>query len=241
MPIGSVNPIPFRIGGGPTPTQRAYRTLRQAVGKGGSASNELGIEALWRRSEAKGLAAASSHTRRALLQAWPFLATDLLPYYERILGIVPATGATEAARRDVVVPLWAKRVNNVTPTLVEELAAIDSRLTLFEAPHDQAGTAQFGRSFAPLEPGLESPAFGIARGHCVAPEYSTDAIVRVRFAVLHTGPLTAAELVVVERVKSILRGFLPSTTDYEIAVDDGLGAPGLWHLGSTPLGFGGLG
>lgn len=236
--IGSLNPLPFRVGGGPTPASLAYGVLRRAVGEGGSAPNDRGIEGLWRRSEAKGLAAATSHCRRALLQSSPIYATDLLPYYERILGVVPPSDASEPGRRAVVVPLWTRRIDNSTPVLAAELAKIDPRLTLIETPHDQAATAQFGRAFAPHEANLESPVFGIARGHVLFPNYSTDAIVRVLFSVGHTGPLASDELVVVERVKRLLRDRLPSTTDFTVAVDVGLGEPGLWHLGSTPIGFG---
>lgn len=239
MPIGSLNPLPFRVGGGLTPAQKAYRTLRQAVGEGGSAPDDRGIEGLWRRSEAKGLAAAASHCRRALIQASPQFATDLLPYYERILGIVPQ--GAEAARRDVVVPLWTKRADNAMPRLLERLQVIDARLSLLEFPHSEAVTAQFGRSFAAVEPGLEAPEFGIPRGHVLFPNYSTDSIVRVLFNVGHEGVLSADELVVVERVGALMRDALPSTTDFTIVVDVGAGGEvGLWHVGKTPIGFGGV-
>jgi len=236
MPLGTMNPLPFRVGGGPTPAQRAYSTLRQAVGTGGSAPNDRGIEGLWRRSEAKGLAAASSHCRRALNQAFPHLATDLLPYYERILGLVPEVGATEAQRRDAVVPLWTKRANNSSPSVLLQLQRIDSRLSLLNPPHSGAATAQFGRAFAPLDASLEAPAFGLARGHVQFPNYSTDTIARVLFAVGHSGPLSNEELRIVQRARVLLRDVLPSTTDFTIVVDDGL-----WHVGVTPIGFGGVG
>lgn len=237
--LGSLNILPFQIGGGPTSAERAYKTLRQAVGEGGSAPDDRGIDGLWRRSKAQGLAAATSHCRRALNQAFPFLATDLLPYYERILGIVPPTGATEASRREEVTRLWVLRTNSVVPSLAEELLALDSRLTIVQQPHDKAGVAQFGRAFAALDDAngdpLEAPEYGLERGHAVAPGYSTDQIVNVLFAVGHAGPLTDAELVVVERAKRLLRKMLGSDTDFQISVEDGL-----WHLGVTPIGFGGV-
>lgn len=240
--IGALNPLPHRVGGGLTPAARAYRTLRQAVGTGGSASNERGIEGLWRRSEAKGLAAATSHTRRAISQAFPYLATDLLSYYERILGLVPETDSTEAARRSEVTTLWTRPRDVTTAALLAELQKIDSRLSLIETSHDQAASAQFGRAFAAHDILLEGPAWGLTRPHAHAPNYSTDMVVRVLFSVGHTGPLVPGELVVVERVRRLMRSLLPSDTDFTIAADGGLGGtPGLWRLGSTPIGFGGLG
>jgi hypothetical protein len=231
MPLGSLNPLPFRLGGGPTPAQRAYSTLRQAVGEGGSARDDRGIEGLWRRSEAKGLAAATSHCRRALLQSSPLYATDLLPYYERILGLVPQ--GSDADRREAIVPLWTKQSDSSTPALLDQLQALDARLTLLDPPHSGAATAQFGRAFAPLDPSLEAPAFGLERGHVQFPAYSTDAIVRVLFNVGYSGPLKNAELVIVERAKVLLRDLLPSTTDFTIVVQDGL-----WHVSVTPIGLG---
>lgn len=240
MPLGSLNNLPFRVGGGPTAAESAYSVLRQAVGTGGSAANDRGIEGLWRRSEAKGLAAAASSMRRAMLQAFPYLATDLLPYYERILGLVPQ--GSEEERRQAVVALWTANADNPTQVLLAQLQRIDARLSLIEEPHSRAATVQYGRAFAPHDPALEAPAFGLTRGHVQFPNYSTDMILRVLFSVGHTGPLTGAELLIVERVKSELRKALPSTTDFTIAVDVGLGGtPGLWHVGSTPIGFGGVG
>ena len=238
MPMGALNPLPFRVGGGPTPAQSAYRTLRQAVGEGGSARDDRGIEGLWRRSEAKGLAAASSHCKRALIQSSPQYATDLLPYYERTLGLVPQ--GSEAARRDALVPLWTKRSENAMPVLLEQLQRMDTRLSLLDFPHSEATTAQFGRAFAPLE-FSEEPPFNLARGHVQFPNFSTDSIVSVLFDVDHEGVLTNAELLVVERVNVFLRDALPSTTDFTIVVDVGAGGEtGLWHVGMTPIGFGGV-
>lgn len=236
--LGTLNPLPFTVGGGPTPSSLAYDALRKAVGEGGSAKDDRGIEGLWRRSEAKGLAAGASHCRRALIQSNPLFATDLLPYYERMLGIIPDPAAAEAQRRDVVVPLWTKRAEGATPKLKERLTALDSRLTIFEEVHDHEATAQYGRAFAPLEPGLEQPAWGLVQGHVACPGYSSDMIVRVLFKVGHDGPLTADELRVVESCKVLLRDMLQSSTDFQIAVDSGTGVPGQWHVGVTPIGFG---
>jgi hypothetical protein len=235
MPLASFNPVPFRVGGGPTPTQRAYATLRNAVGEGGSAPNDRGVEGLWRRSEAKGLAASASHCRRALLQSSPLYATDLLPYYERILGIVPDADSTEAQRRDVVVPLWTKRANNATPVALEQLQRIDPRLSILALTHSGAAVTQYGRAFGPLSPELELPAFGLTSGHVRYPNYSTDLVVRVLFATGHAGPLTNAEATIVQRVRVLLRDLLPSTVDFTIVTDDGL-----WHVGVTPIGLGGV-
>jgi hypothetical protein len=228
-----LNPLPFQVGGGPTATAKAYRVTRNAVGVGGSAQNDLGIEGLWRRCRAKGLAAATSSYRRAILQLDPHLATDFLPYYERILGEVPAPGDAPATRADVVGEEWTQRLDAALPAIADELARIDGRLTLLTKDQDHVGTAQFGRAFGAHLPSLEGPAFG-GPGYALYPAWSTNFTVHVRFAVAHDGPYTESEGRVVERVRAYLRDVLPSWVDFRISV-------GTWHLGHTPIDMGALG
>lgn len=230
--IGSLNPCPFRIGGGPTPSSKAYRVLRQAVGKGGSAADDRGIEGLWRRSEAKGAAAATSATRRALLQAFPHLATDLLPYYERRLGIVPPTGATEAERRAAIVPLWTRQPIKSWSELEAQLQQIDARFSLLNRPFSEASITQPGRAFRPHATSLE-PDFGLNAGHTVVPMYSSHEVIRVRFSPGYSGALNAIDRRLVERARLLLREAVPSWEHFEIST-------GPWLLGTTPIGQGAL-
>lgn len=229
--IGALNPLPFRVGGGPTPTSRAYATLRQAVGKGGSAADDTGIEGLWRRSEAKGLAAASSHTRRAFIQSNPLFATDLIPYYERILGIVPPSGASEAQRRDEIVPRWARRINATMPNVAAELAHIDARFSIIESPHATSITCQGGRAFGSQD-GSGTPMV-LPGGVSAVSNYSTDFVTRVRFTVGYDGPLNPSDKRLLEAARRLLRELAQSWEDFTIST-------GPWRLGHTPIGLGAL-
>lgn len=226
--IGSLNPLPFRVGGGPTPSSRAYATIRQAVGKGGSAADDTGIEGLWRRSEAKGLAAASNHTRRAFLQSNPLFATDLIPYYERILGLVPA--ASDAQRRAAIVPRWTRHINATMPNVAAELARLDPRFSIVESPHATAIETQAGRAFG----GRDGNAPMALPGDISAvPNYSTDFITRVRFTPGYDGPLNAADKRLVGAARLLLREIVQSWEDFTIST-------GPWRLGRTPIGLGAL-
>lgn len=218
MSIGALNPCPFRVGGGPTAAEKAYRVTRNAVGKGGSAANDSGIDGLWRRSKAKGLAAASSAKRRALLQAFPHLATDALPSYERTLGIVPSGNETQ--RRAVVVPRWVRRPGRSIPDLEASLKAIDARFSLLHPSNETAATTQFGRAFGPLHSSLESPEFGLD-GYSAYPNYSTDFIVRVLFDVGYSGGLTPADERLRESARVLLRSSLQSWVDFTIVTSVG--------------------
>ena len=231
--LGSLNPLPYRIGGGPTPTSKAYATIRQAVGKGGSAENELGIDGLWRRSRAKGLAAATSPTRRALLQSWPQVATDAIPYYERILGIVPGVDDTEPQRRAVIVPLWTQTPVRTWGELRAGLQAIYAGFDLVEQLDSDATISDMGRAFDPhaLDPKL-GPPMAIPGGCTQWPAYSSRRTICVSMLLgAGTAPVpTPQELAYVEQAKRFLRTALGADRDFAIYT-------GPWVLGSTPLGF----
>lgn len=228
-----LNPLPRQLGGGPTNTSKAYALIRKAVGEGGSAQNDRGIEGLWRRSKAHGLAACTSAVRRVVLQMDPALATDFLPYYERVLFLVPGARDAPSTRAQVAHDRWTAQIDAVIPTIADELARIDARLSLPALAHANDATTQYGRAFDSYATSLEGPLMG-PPGYARFPNYSTNFVLHVRFAVGHTGALTAEELRIVERVKAFMLDVLPSWVDYRIGVGD-------WHLGSTPIGFGELG
>ncbi len=46
--FGFQNPFPHELGGGATLDEAIYRALREAVGVGGSASDDSGAEGGWR-------------------------------------------------------------------------------------------------------------------------------------------------------------------------------------------------
>jgi hypothetical protein len=231
MGLGPENPLPMRVGGGPSPTWKAYQTIRQAVGEGGSAENDRGIDGLWRRSRAKGLAAATSAKRRALLQAFPQLATDAIPYYERLCKIIPPLDATETQRRDAVVERYTRQPIRSHNELLAALQDIDPAFTI--AAHNDAKeiVAFFGRAFDghdPSSPAVQ-PQFGIPGGCTQYPAFSTRQTVRVSYPI--TGAPTAEQKVRMDRARALLREALPTDVDFTIACD-------IWRLGTTPLGIG---
>lgn len=213
--IGALNPCPFRVGGGSTPTSRAYYALRRVVGKGGSAADDTGLDGMWRRSRAKGLAAVWSAKERATAQFFPHLATDGIAYYERITGLVRAKDETTAAYR---LRLWAAFVASIRsdmPTIDEDLKGIDSRISILEP--GPTVTTQHGRAFGPLHSSLESPAMSAS----IVPNYSTDFVLYVLFDAGHSGPPTTNEKRVLERISTYLRGVLPSWVSFVVMTDTG--------------------
>lgn len=231
--IGELNPLPFQCGGGPSPTSKAYALIRKAVGEGGSASDDRGIEGLWRRSRAHGLAAATSATERAVLQLDPDLATDFLPSYERVLAIVPPAGASRATRAAEASSRWTAQIDALSSSIVADLAAIDPRLSVPTPNYDHGATTQDGRALEPFNTADEGPVYG-GIGYSLYPAYATSFMIRVLFDVGHNDVLSASEQRVVQRAREYLLETLPSWICFEIRT-------GGWHLGHTPLGLGGLG
>lgn len=231
MSLGAGNPVPFQVGGGPTDTETAYQQLRRAVGKGGSASDDTGIEGLWRWCEAKGAAAATSAERRALLQAVPELATDLIPSYERLYGIVPPTDSTEAERAKVAAERVYQSVIASTPDLFRALQGIDPRFSILEIARPHTGHTHLGRMFEAMDSNEEGPAYGTGRKHAIAPNWSTEQIVRVRFTLGYSGRPTPADERILIRARALLRRALPSEVDFTVST-------GLWQVGITPIGLG---
>ncbi len=211
--IGSLNPCPFRVGGGATPSSKAYSAMRRIVGEGGSARVDTGLDGLWRRSRAKGLAAVWAAKERATLQFFPHLATDGIPYYERVTGQVRGKGEQDAAYR---LRLWAAYVASIradVPHIDEDLKAIDSRISIVE-PRFTA-TTQHGRAFGPLHASLETPPMVAT----VVPNYSTDFVLYVLFDAGHAGPPTVGERRTIERIGSYLRGVLPSWVSFVVMTE----------------------
>lgn len=229
-----LNPMPEQVGGEPTRTSKTYALIRKAVGTGGSAANDLGLEGLWRRSKAHGLAAATSSTERAIMQMDPHLATDYLPYYERVLGIVPAANDAPSTRAQNAGTQWTRALDASIPAIADGLARIDPRLTVLSPAHAKAATTQQARTVQAFDSTVEGPAFGGGQTHTHYPNYSTEFTVNVRFTLGHGGSYTNDETRIVERVKVFLRDALPSWVDFHISTAS-------WTIGVTPIGMGACG
>lgn len=211
--FGWTNPFPIELGGGPTPTEALYAALRSAVGKGGSADDDSGIEGLWRQARASGLAMVASTGERAVLQAFPRHATDALDYYERLLGATPEVGASLLARQAEVETRYTSRVRAALPDLAADLRRIDERLSIALFSHVESTDTVHGRAFEDLAGTLP---FGGGRRSTMFANYSTEFVVT---ALLDIGSGVApgpAELRSIARASELLGDSLPATHDFQI-------------------------
>lgn len=212
--FGWQNGFPFEFGGGSTHTETIYAALRSSVGVGGAALDDDGtIDGIWRQARATGLAAAATTGERAILQAFPRLATDLLEYYEELLGAVPEPFDSLIERQAVVEQLWTKRVRAAMPDVAADLAAIDPRFTVAAVDHVGTTDTLHGRAFEDLAATLP---FGGGRRSTRFANYSTEFVVTAFFAIGSGVAPSIPEQKLIARVREHLNEVLPATHTFQI-------------------------
>jgi hypothetical protein len=205
----------------PTPTREEliYRALRSAAGKGGFAEDELNsIDGLIRRVRARHVAAVADMGERSARQAIPSYATDLLPYYERLVGLTADPDLTEQQRADAAAALYALQLAADVPSLVTALQQLDARFAVFTAAPATATTTIAGRAFEDLAG--DSP-FGGGRQGTAFPNYATALVL---FVVLELGDgvvPSATERRAIKLARRLLHDVLPATNDLQIVTHRG--------------------
>jgi len=203
--------VPIRVGGGPDEPNKAYAVLRSAEGIGGSAADDSGIDGLWRRSLALGVATASSSLRRSINNAYPHLAQDTLRYYERVLGLVPEVESSEAQRCENVVALWTAKASASVPDMNSNLKRIDERLSVVMPDEGTTTTSLDGRWFGsdrevPVWEGSSPLAGPTTRYNLVVPlDVENEEVTETR------------DVRAMSLATKLIRTALPSWFDFEIA------------------------
>lgn len=211
--FGWHNPFPLEFGGGATHVETIYAALRSAVGIGGSAEDDETIEGIWRQARASGLAAAATTGERAVVNAFPGHATDLLEYYETLLGATPDLADSEIERQLVVETLWTERVRAAVPDIAADLAAIDARFSIVSVSHAEADETILGRMFEDLAGTLP---FGGGRHSTLFGNYSTEFIVFVLFDIGSGNTPSTSEQHLIDLAAAHLNKTLPAHVDFQI-------------------------
>lgn len=215
MSYGWGNSLPLEIGGSSTEIEAIYDALRNAVGVGGAGPVD-GIEDLWRQSKAIGLAAATTSMERAALQALPMFASDHLPVYEELLGIVPGADDTEADRVTAVSIAWSKTLRADGEGLGLAVQAIDARAGLDYLDNTTGQTVTFGKAFAPRP---DDGSYGTTTTQTDIPNWSTDFFQLITYALDPGATIIATPILLA--LRRLLNEVLPSWVDWEI--NDGYG------------------
>ena len=214
--IGWQNPVPFEVGGGETDDELVYEALRRAVGEGGAAENDSGIDGLWRQCKAIALASLGTFAERATLQAFPNLATDHIPVYEDLLGIIPGADATDVDRRAEITAAFTRKILSTLPDIRTQLRAIDARASVIEIPNSVSTIVVRGKAFEPQD---GTPDYGPKRSTAF-PNFALDFHTVVQLATSTVVP-SAADLLVIRRIKRYLRDVLASWCSFAVVTSTG--------------------
>ena len=124
MRLGQFGRLPQPLGGGKPEAQRLYEAMRDNRGERYTRSDG-GDENRALRCTARRLAVAASFQRRGALQAFPSLATDMLPEWEQRLGVTPDPLDTSGQRRSLLDGILA---GNGAPDYDHIVAALSKAL-----------------------------------------------------------------------------------------------------------------
>ena len=212
--LGKGNPIPYKLGGGPSNTEQAYSALKQAAGIGG-VSPEGTIRAEWLLAKSRGLAAIMAD-ERAVNQMFPDTATDFLPVYEEILDAPPSPNLSDQTRREEATRLWVLSNTSVNADLEDALQDVDENFTVESIDRQYTTITQNGRVFQdynPVDPDASGPPFNIGK-QTDYPNYSTEFKCYINYGV--SGTPTAQDYRKMEDAKGVLRDRLPAWISFEI-------------------------
>lgn len=203
----------------PTRAELIYRALREATGKGGYAENESGsIDGLIRRTRARAIAAVAAMADRSALQALPNHATDLLPYYERLLGLTDDPDLTLEQRQAAAATIYALQHASDIPSLRRALANIDARFDVVTATASRGTTTRLGRAFEDL---AGDEPFGGGRESTAYPNYASSSILRVVLALGDGVQPDDDERRALKLARRLLHDVIPATTDLQIVTHRG--------------------
>lgn len=152
MPLGCGNSIPMQVGGSPTRFEKSYSALQRMVGRNGYSTDENEIEAVWRQAKADAMACLESFDERAALQVSPLTATDHIPLFESMLGIVSDPSLPDQDRRDVIVPDYTGIPEAWSYALTVGLQRIDSSAGVIQRAWETSSTTMTGRWYEPFNP-----------------------------------------------------------------------------------------
>lgn len=218
---GWANPFPCEFGSGPTAVENVYVALRSAGGRGGSAEDdEHTIDGLWRQCRARAIACVAASGERSVLQAFPDRSTDLLPYYERLVGVSSDPGSDPEARREAAAILFTRQIASSVPDIARALADIDPRFSIIATTYAQADATVFGRDFQDFAGSLP---FGGGRQSSLFPNYSTSFVL---FILLDLGigiAPTTSERRAIATAGKLLGEVLPGHNSFQIVTHRGTG------------------
>lgn len=216
------NPLGFALGGGKSIQEAFYEALKSAVGEGNYAPGHRddSIMESWRWAKARALAAVIED-ERVTAQAWPFLATDLIPMYEQLLGMAFPLSTSDQEKRDELTAQWTREIDSTIPGLLVMLQELDASITIIVPDRDVLRETQFGRAFEdwdPTDPLASGPAFNLAGGAVgpnasAYPNYSDDFIFLISYPLPVAAIIAESQKKVLVQIRDLMNEAMPAWCD----------------------------
>lgn len=108
MPTGGYHPAPSRDGGGVPSEKRIHEALNRARGTGYDGETAATAVSIENMAYARAITDVWETNKRAANQFDPARMTDMLPRWERILGLYPLPTDSDVARRAAVAEKFAR-------------------------------------------------------------------------------------------------------------------------------------
>jgi hypothetical protein len=221
--------FPLPLGGDLSPSEKAFSFLLSALGQSSVAVVDGGIEMLRLECIAIGMSCIAEFDERAVLQAFPNLAIDSIPVFERLLGISPAPGALEQERREEITRKFVELISSEIPNLTTRLQEIDQRLSVLNVPWEESIVVEPGRAFQGYrfndDDTDETFDFNLGpdgvRSWTEFPMYSSHDTLIVLFDLGSGVAPTRDDRKTIEIVKSLLADALPSFNNFQIITEIG--------------------
>ncbi len=222
--FGGFGRFPFAFGGDPGPEEKIYDALRGALLPAGMAAEDsyevATFDGLWRAARAAGLAALEDVDEAAHWQAFPQTASDEVPSYEEVLGIVPSPQLSLAERARDVTELWTSKAGASFSELGAALELLDTRFSFIHAGYANSGYVVPGKVYGVLGE-ADIGTFDGLLSCSLWPNFSDDYVVKVLYDI-GTGSAVAGETGrVYSQAYKILDDALPAWNDFQITFGSG--------------------
>lgn len=202
----------------PTREDLINNAWRSAVGKGSTAPSPAAIDVLFRRVRARAIASVADMGEETALQAFPNLATDLLPYYERLLGLTDDPDLTMDQRRAAAAALYTLEISSDVPGIKASLLQLDARFDVILPDPNRTLTTLMGRAFEDM---AGDEPFGGGRLSTRLPAFSGMLVLRVVLELGDGVQPNADERRAIRLARQLLHDVLPATDDLQIVTHRG--------------------
>lgn len=221
MPYGWAYPYPESYGGAPSDIELIWLAMRAMVGGDIGVGPVDGFEDSARQQDAIVMAQCERAVERAFFSAFPRIAEDALPLWQKLLG---AQAMDELDLRELLNEAWKAPNGATSPNLEEALQVLSPQLSIVVEP-DSASTVP-GKIWAPLD---NVPDYG-PRPAATLPAWTSSDVLRVVYTLDDDAGEVAIPEAVERDVSRLLQRRLPANQTWTLTTYSASGSAGVFLL-----------